>query len=176
VDRGFSSLLREAASFKRSAFAESTKAAYRTHMNSYLRFCLYFRKVPVPAESDTLKAYSAFLARSIKPAGIGGYLNIVRIMHLEAGLDNPLKDSFELRMIKRGISRQLGTPALQKLPVTVEMLRRMYPLCAFESSFELAFWAALLIGFFGLIRKSSLLLKNSWVDPETGLCRCDIVN
>ena len=109
-------LLREAASFKRSAFAESTKAAYRTHMNSYLRFCLYFGKCPIPADSETLKAYSAFLARSIKPAGIGGYLNIVRILHLESGVDNTLEKNWELQLLHRCYSRVLGVPPKQTYP------------------------------------------------------------
>jgi hypothetical protein len=108
VDRGFADLQLEAAAFKRAAFADSTKASYRSHRNAYLRFCLYFGLVAVPASQMTLKTYVAFLARSIKPACINGYMNIVRIMHLEAGLENPLSENFELNLIKHCVSRQLG--------------------------------------------------------------------
>jgi hypothetical protein len=89
VDRGFAQLQIEAMAYKRASFAESTKATYQSHRNCYLRFCIYFDVCPVPASQITLKTYVAFLARSIKPYCIGGYLNIIRIMHLEAGLDNP---------------------------------------------------------------------------------------
>jgi hypothetical protein len=105
--REFTQLEREAASFKRSAYAESTKAAYRTHKNTYLRFCLHFGLKPVPADQVTLKTYVAFLARSIKPSSVNGYLNIVRIMHLESGVGNPLDKNFELNLIKRGVKRIL---------------------------------------------------------------------
>jgi hypothetical protein len=168
--------MKEASGFKQSAFAKSTKAAYRTHRNTFLRFCLYFGLTPVPAEQVTLKSYVAFLARSIKPASIGGYLNIIRILHLEAGLDNPLDKNFEVNLIKRGVSRQLGTPAIQKLPLDVEMLRLMFDCYDFTSAVDVAFWSALLLGFFGLLRKSSLLLKSVREKPSSGIRRCDVVN
>jgi hypothetical protein len=104
VDKGFAALQLEAASYKTAAFAESIKAAYRSHQNAYLRFCIYFSLTPVPASQDTLKTYVAFLARSIKPAGINGYLNIVEIMHLEAGLENPLVANFELNMLHSDVA------------------------------------------------------------------------
>ena len=104
MDAGFRQLVNEAAAFKRYAFAESTKVAYKCHRDSFVRFCLYFGRAPVPADQLTLKTYIAFLARSIKSSSINGYLNIVRIMHLEAGYPNPLVDNFEIRMLKRGIA------------------------------------------------------------------------
>jgi hypothetical protein len=166
----------DASGFKQSAYAESTKAAYRTHRNTYLRFCLYFGLTPVPAEQITLKTYVAYLSRTIKPSGIGGYLNIIRILHLEYGLANPLEKNFEVNLIKKGVARQLGSPALQKLPLDIEMLKLLYVHVDFTSNLDVAFWAALLVGFFGLLRKSSLLLKNASDNPSSGLRRCDIVN
>jgi hypothetical protein len=106
----------EALAFKRASFSESTKATYRSHRNAYLRFCIFYDLCPVPAAQMTLKTYVAFLARSIKPVSINGYLNIIRIMHLEVGLENPLEANFELSMIKRGVSHQLGSPPVQMLP------------------------------------------------------------
>ena len=105
MDSGFLQLINDATAFKRSAFAESTKVAYKCHRDCYVRFCLYFDRIPLPADQLTLKTYVAFLARSIKSTSINGYLNIVRIMHLEAGFPNPLVDNYELRMLKRGIAR-----------------------------------------------------------------------
>jgi hypothetical protein len=40
----------------------------------------------------------------------------------------------------------------------------------------LSFWAACLIGFYGLLRKSTLLPKNACVAPAESLVRGDIVN
>jgi hypothetical protein len=176
VDSGFGQLLSEAAAFKRSAFAESTKIAYRCHRDCLIRFCIYFSRVPIPADQITLKGYVAFLARSIKSSSINGYLNIVRILHLEAGFANPLQDNFEIQMVKRGIARQLGTPPVQMLPLNLSILRSLFPLFDFSKTADVAFWGALLLGFFGMLRKSTLLLKNSRCAPVSGLCRSDILN
>ena len=54
----------------------------------------------MPASQDTLKCYDvAFLAKSLNPSSLAGYLNVVRIMHVNAGYPNPLKDYFEIAMI-----------------------------------------------------------------------------
>jgi hypothetical protein len=176
LDRGFQELVAEANNFKRSAFAVSTRATYRSHLRSYLRFCLYFKRTPVPADNVTLKAYVAFLARSINPNGINGYLNIVRILHCEAGLPNPLFENWDLKLVKRGVARELGVPPRQKLPITTDILLKLYGTLDLESSFDLAFWAACLLGFYGLLRKSTLLPKSVRSVPADGLVRGDIIN
>jgi hypothetical protein len=71
--------------------------------------------------------------------GINGYLNIVRILHLESGLPNPLDKNFELNLIKRGVSRQLGAPAVQKLPINVDILKGLYSHFNMKSAFDVAF-------------------------------------
>ena len=118
--------MREADLYKRQALAESTKSTYRSQLNSFLRFCLYFGRISLPADQITLKGYVAFLARSLNPSSIGGYLNVVRILHVNAGLPNPLKDNWEVSMIKRGVTRKLGRPPVQKLPITCDVLLKLY--------------------------------------------------
>jgi hypothetical protein len=108
VGCGFAELRLEAMAFKRVAWAESTKTTYRSQLNAYIRFCLYFDRVVCPADQETLKCYVAFLSRSLNPSSLPGYLNIVRILHVNSGFVNPFKDNFEINMIKKGISRKLG--------------------------------------------------------------------
>jgi hypothetical protein len=168
--------VKEASDFKRSAFAESTKIAYKCHRDCFIRFCLYFDRVPIPADQLTLKTYVAYLARSIKSSSISGYLNIVRILHLESGFPNPLLDNFELRMVKRGVSRQLGSPPVQMRPLDLSILRGLHAKYDFSCAIDVAFWGALLVGVFGLLRKSTLLLKNSRCAFNSGLCRFDLLN
>ena len=104
------SLLHEAKAYKRATFAESTKSTYRSQLNCYLRFCVFYGFQPVPVDQITLIAYVAFLARSLKPTTINGYLNIVRLLHVDLNLRNPLENNFELQSIKRGIARLKGCP------------------------------------------------------------------
>lgn len=170
-----SQLLQEVRGYTRHTFAESTKASYRTHLRTYIRFCINFHVNPVPIAQNELLAYVAFLARTLKPSSIGNYLNAVRLIHLEAGLDNPLENNFSLNNLKRGIARKLGTSPEQKLPITCKILQDISTFLNPFSSSDIAFWAACVIGFFGFLRKSTLLPKTISNPGNDCLLRSDVV-
>ena len=119
-------MLREARGYKRSAYAEGTKKTYRSQLKSYFKFCLEFSRCPIPVDQSTLIAYVAYLASRISPTSIPGYLNVIRLLHMEAGLPNPLSQNWELILLKRGIDRQKGKPPVQKPPLTVAILKIIY--------------------------------------------------
>ena len=172
----FAVLLQEARALRSAAFAQSTKSTYNSYMNAYFRYCKYFQRVPVPADQLTLVGYLAFLARSLNPSSIGGYLNVIRILHVSVGLENPLQDNWELDMLKKAFARLKGSPPVQKFPITLTILAQISSLLNFSSPTDLCFWAALLIGFFGFLRKSTLLLKTCSSLPSSGICRSDVFN
>jgi hypothetical protein len=129
----------------------------------------------VPAEHDTICCYIAFLARSLAPSSISSYLNIIRILHLDAGLPNPMQNDWEIQMIRRGISRQKGVPVKQKYPITIDILRGIFGLLDHvHSNFDKAFWAACIIAFLGFFRKSTILPVSAAAPP--GICRSDVQN
>ena len=161
--------------YKSLSLAKSTQSAYKSHLKAYLRFCVFFGCTSVPADRDTICCYIAFLARSLSPSSIGSYLNIIRILHLDAGLPNPLANDWEIQMIRRGVSRLKGSPVRQKLPITIGILRGIFGLLDhFNSNLDIAFWAACLIAFFGFFRKSTILPISSCSPP--GICRSDVRN
>lgn len=82
----------ELTKYRQSVFAENTKRAYKSQTRVYLRFCGYFGYIAVPATRDTLVRYCVFLARNHAPSSVRQYLNVVRILHLENGLSNPLEN------------------------------------------------------------------------------------
>jgi hypothetical protein len=168
--------MQEAQRYKSCAFATSTQAAYRTHLQTYLRFCLYYGLTPVPATQQALTCYVAHLARSMTPKTIAIYMNIIRILHEEAGLPNPLQPNYEVRMVQRGITREKGTPTKQKAPITVQILLQLHTIIDFTQTSEKAFWAAVLVGFFGYLIKSSLLPANFNTPKQKRLCRSDVKN
>jgi hypothetical protein len=174
MESGLDALKREARSFKSVALAESTKRSYRSHLNTYLRFCFYYGLCPVPAIQATLSCYVAHLARTHAPQSIAVYLNIIRILHVEAGFDNPLLLNYELSMIRRGVSRVKGVPPRQKAPMTIAILLRLFKTVNFAEPSEQAFWAALILGFFGLLRKSSLLPASGSIPANKRLNRSDV--
>jgi hypothetical protein len=154
-------LLKEAQGYKRSALALSTRKTYRSQLNSYLQFCLEYDCKPLPASQQTLCCYTAHLARRLLPTSIPNYLNVIRLLHLEAGYSNPLEGNFELSLIKKGIARQLGVAPKQKSPLTVKILRDIHATLDLEKPADIAFWAVCIVGFLGFLRKSTLLTSTS---------------
>ena len=81
---------------------------------------------PLPSTQDTLCSYLAFLSRTLSPSSIKGYMNAVRLLHVEAEFENPIAQNWELGMIQRGITRMLGKPPKQKQPITTHILTDLH--------------------------------------------------
>ena len=129
---------------------------------------------PVPATQLTLLSYVTFLSRTLKPTSISNYINIIRLLHLDAGLDNPLANNFELTNLRRGIARELGSPPKQMLPITCELLYTIKGMLNFNQSCDIAFWAACILGFFVFLRKATLLPKSPCYPGSDCLLRKDL--
>lgn len=155
-------------------YAPSTQKAYRTHRRSYLAFCAAIGVDPVPASSNTLCRYAAMLARTLKFTSIKQYMNIIRLLHREWELPNPLTDNFQLDCVLRGIKRGLGDTPSRKLPITPALLLQFLGKLDLRSPTDSAVWAAALLLFFGLLRRNNALCSPSTFDPEGSLRRQDI--
>jgi hypothetical protein len=172
---GLAGLAIEARKYKAAAFAQSTQASYRTHLHTYLRYCIFYGLVPVPAVQSTLTCYLAHLARSYAPKTVDIYMNIVRIIHEEAGVPNPLAENYEMKMMKKGLLRIKGLPPKQKAPVTVSLLLKIHATLDLSLTSDIAFLAATLVGFYGYLRKSSLLPAEIRTPKGKRLSRCDVM-
>ena len=146
--------------FRSKAYSDNSKQAYKAMRNCYLRFCVYFGYKPVPIHQAVLTRYVVFLSRTLRPTSISSYLNVIRIIHLEAGLSNPLQQNWLVDSVIKGIKRELGTPPSKKLPITPQILQCMVKKLDLQKTQDLAFWAACLCAFFCFFRKSTLLPKS----------------
>lgn len=142
-------------------FSKSTKHCYATHLNVYTRFCNMIGCNPVPLSTVNLCRYIAFLGRTKKYSSVTQYLNIVRILHLEHGLKNPLSDNFISSCVLKGLKRKIGNAKLQKRPFTPAMLFHIKSKLNFSNLFDVCFWAACLTCFFGLLRISNICSDKS---------------
>ena len=116
------------------------------------------------------------MARSLSASSIPAYLNIVRILHLEHGLEDPTKNNFHLARTLRGIRRCKGCTVSQKQPMTPAMLLAIKSHLNLTDPVHATFWAVYLTGFFGLLRKANMLLKGvTKFNPLKHLRRSDIV-
>jgi hypothetical protein len=166
--------MHEARGYKSQALATSTKASYKTHHLTFLRFSIFYDLEPVPAAQFTIACYVAHLARTMSPVSVSIYMNIIRILHKEAGLVNPLSDNYEVTIIKRGLLRVKGAPPNQKDPMTPAILVRIYHTLDLSTNGDKAFWCAVLVGFFGFLRKASLFPHSPRVPPQKRLCKRDV--
>jgi len=159
--------------FRASAYPESTKATYRTHLKTYLIFCLAFGFNPVPASQQCLSQYISALSQILKFQSIKQYLNIVRLIHLESGFVNPLQDNWYIRSILNGARRVLGDVQIPKLPITPQILKKIHTKLNLSLPRDALFWAATLVGFFAFLRKSNLFPPSKGFDPNKHLTRQD---
>ena len=85
---------------------------------------------------------------------------------MESGLHNPLKDSWMLKTLIKGVKREKGGHVNRKLPITIDILKQIAACLDLRNSQQLTFWAACLVSFFGMMRKSSLFPsgQNSYLE------------
>ena len=166
---------KEIATYRSLTFADSTKRSYASHKRSYLSFCLAMGYPPVPVSQVNLARYSAFLARRLSPNSINKYLNIIRILHLELGFPDPLKENWMLNTVLKGVARLKGLQIHRKLPISPSLLLGIRKRLNLGTLHDSVFWAICLVAFFAFFRKSNLLPpSNKTFDPTKHLCRRDI--
>ena len=158
-----------------TVFAASTSRTYAAQRSAFLRFCVEMKISPVPLSQENLGRYIAFLSRRLCFNSVKQYLNIVRLMHLEAGFQNPLKKNWYVESILKGVRRIKGDSSVRKLPITLDILRQIFLTLNLNDPFDRTFWAACLVGFFSFFRKSNLLVTSHVLfDPNLNLCAHDL--
>lgn len=160
--------------FRGNTFAGSTKKTYLTYLKSYMKFCQLFNLPLIPASTTNIARYIAFLSNRLKYSSIANYLTVIKTLHLEANLPDPLNGHYVDSVLK-GARRVLGDGCQRKLPITPFILKGIFSTIDVNSSFDLAFWTACLVAFFSFLRKSNLLVP-SLTSFELGrvVCRQDV--
>lgn len=157
------------------AFAVTTKGTYRCHMQSYMAFCKVMATPPVPASPEFIIQYAVLLARTLKFSSIKQYLNIIRLLHVSSGLPNPLQGDFNIHYVLRGIQRSIAEPPARKFPITPHLLVHILSKLDTSACHDAAVWAAALVMFFGLLRRSNVLVSAMGsFNASLHLCRSDL--
>ena len=77
-------------------------------------------------------------------------------MHLEAGHKNPLEQNWYVASVLIGVKRVKGNRSVQKLPITLDILKAIASQLDMSIPFKRVFWAACLVAFYSFFRKSNL--------------------
>lgn len=147
---------KEVAEIRANLFAKSTQAAYRTHRDTYLEFCRLLGISSVPATSQNICRYIAYLARKRRFSTVQQYIGIIRLIHLELGLANPFKDNWMVSSLLKGLKRKTSSQPKYKLPLSTSDLLKVRACLNLDNPSDNQLWVACLLCFFGLLRISSV--------------------
>jgi len=121
-------------------------------------FCCHFGLVFLPASTITLQLYVQFLSRSFKAVeSIRNYVSGVRTMHQLLGFPLEKVNQFILNLTLKGISRIKCHKIKQALPITPELLLKIYLALDKSDINYIVYWCLFVFAFFLLARKSNLV-------------------
>lgn len=111
----------------------------------------------VLASTTTICLYVAYLAKTLKFTSVKPHIKIIRIMHAEWNLANPLENNYTLTCTLKGIRRHLRDNVARKKPFTPQLLHVILAKLDFTKSLYATIWAACLVMFYGLLPRSNVM-------------------
>jgi len=159
---------------------------YASGAKAFVRFAIFYGFTPVlPAKDQALAAFLAFQSQTCNERTLKGYLTHIADLHKRSGYPfQKVSERWLVASTLTGIRRAFGTPIKKKLAVTVDMLRKIQIMVQ-DGSFARTHghtqevvrcvWAAILIGFFGMLRKQNVSSGRARsFDPRRCLLRSDL--
>lgn len=149
-------VVESARAYVEASHAPRTREAYAREWATFGAWCSSRGLVALPALPATVALYIADAARGgRKPAGIDVALAAIGEAHKRAGHDSP-RNAAEVRAVRRGIRRTVGTAQTRKAPLLVDALRSAVE--ALPATLAgLRDRALLVVGFAGAFRRSELV-------------------
>ena len=152
-------------------FAKASRQNVLSHLRHLSIFCIVFNESFLPVQNDALLGFIELMSRTCGFEHIQHVLSSIKFLHEFTGYPYP-GESFNFKVLLRGLKRKLSKSTKQALPITPEMLILMYQHINIENPFELAHWTSFLFALRLLYRKSSIAPKSfQSFDVETGLSR-----
>ena len=141
--------------------------ALGTWQNWYLQWKSFYRLCDIyewPVSEHTLYSFAQHLAYIFKSTNsVRNYLSGVVKLHVMWNKPQPELQNFEIVMTLRDLKKVLHAPMKQAQPMTPQILIDMYDLLDLDTVEDAVLWAAILSGFYGMLRKSNLAPNKSGV-------------
>ena len=165
--------------------AESTQKTYTNQLKWWELFCKRRNLDPIRVVSDHNRASEEellldFVVHSAtnvpqSESTIKARLAAIRALHVNLGLDDPMASMKRVDLLLQGYMRLRGSP-MRRHPVTPQMLRWIRTGLRPEAGLNSAIlWAALLLGFFFLLRASKYLAPEVGEGAAKGVRGVDVV-
>jgi hypothetical protein len=155
----FNKLLNCAHETQRYLYAKDTSKNIKSHIRTYLIYCTYFNRIAIPADANTLVGFAEFMSFTVGYQHIKHLFSSIRLLHSIFNLDC-LQNDFRVDAALQSLKRKLAKTPLQVLPIEPEILTAMALFLDLNKPADQAFWASLLVAFFCLFRKKSLVPKS----------------
>jgi site-specific recombinase XerD len=137
---------------------DNTKRTYKAAVKDYIKYCQEYNLETLPASQETLMVYATYLyRRKFHSNSIKVYLFAIRHFHIVNNYSNPLLDNARLQLVLKAVQRKC-VKSPDKLPITYDLLKRMYVVLTDNHDHKLM-WAAMTLGFFGLLRANHSLTQ-----------------
>lgn len=164
---------RQVAYFQGQALSLNTRKTYSTQLRSFLKFCRDLGEPPLPASPLLLCRYAAYLTKRLKYS-LKQYFAVIAVMHKHWGLDNLCTSSYMFKQTLQGIRRVLGDRPCRKETISITHLKALLTHLDVKTRKHAMIWAAALLMFFGLLRRSNVLCTREGFNPDLHLRRRDI--
>ena len=152
-------------------FTKQSQQNVISHLRQLSIFCVTFGETFLPVSRNTLLGFIELLSRSCGFDHVQHVVSSIKFLHQFTGNFFP-GDSFEFKVLLRGLKRKLAKNPKQALPITPEMLVLMYEHVNINFPAELAHWTAFIFALRLLYRKSSIAPTSlQKFDPAKGLSR-----
>ena len=152
-------------------FAKRSRDNVLSHLRQLSIFCVAFNRPMLPVSRDNFLGFIELMSRTSGFDHIQHIMSSIKFLHEFTGHQYP-GDTFEFKVLLRGLKRKLAKSPKQALPITPEMLILMYQYVDITKPIELAHWTAFLFAIRLLYRKSSIApVSIQSFDAKTGLSR-----
>ena len=162
---------------QQSAYATGTAKNLISQWRSFYRFSKRFKFNEWPVPIHTLCLYAQYLEYSFKSVkSVKNYLYGIRTLHILMREQPPNFKDIEMKLTLRGLTKIMIAPVKRAQLMTPEILTEMLGYLNLNKQADRVFWAIMLIGFFGFLRKSNLVSDSILsFDPVKQLMRGHMV-
>ena len=154
-------------------YAKNSAANVVSAIRQYLYFTNYFKLQQLPASVDTLVCFLEFMAKTSGFGHLKHLFSSVKFLHEALDFKFP-ENNFQLDTTLQGLKRRLAGVPFQVLPLSPQVMRKMFLHINQESPEDQALWGSYLAAFYGLLRKSNAVPESNKFDPRKVLVKRNI--
>ena len=122
-------------------------------------FCIKFEQPVCPTTRDTLMAFARLASLTVSYGTLKNIFSSIKFLHRANNEPYP-EDDWQLESTLKALKRELSGAPLQTLPLTPDILLKMYSFVDITKPKDLANWCSFLTSFYCMLRKASAVPKS----------------